>query len=90
MHVSRNWAFCIFGQWFYPNFWQIFFIRERKLSSTILVVFRQVKIIMGKGLTIWLTYVAPKHLCPIICVTNYIQIIANIILLQILKGEKSW
>ena len=78
MHVSWNWAFCIFGQWFYPNFWQIFFIRERKLSSTILVVFRHVKIIMGKGLTIWLTYVAPKHLCPIICVANYIQIIANI------------
>ena len=36
-------GFCIIGQWFYPNVRQIFFIRERTLSSTILVAFRHVK-----------------------------------------------
>ena len=55
-HVNRKWGFwnrkcflqpevgfCIIGQWFYPNVRQIFFIRERTLSSTILVAFRHVK-----------------------------------------------
>ena len=42
-HVNRKWGFCIIGQWFYPNVLQIFFIRERALSSPILVAFRHVK-----------------------------------------------
>ena len=41
--LHRKWAFCIFGQWFYPKFRQIFFIRETTLSSTILVAFWHVK-----------------------------------------------
>ena len=40
---NRKWDFCILGQWFYPNVRQIFFIRERTLSSPILVAFRHVK-----------------------------------------------
>ena len=39
---DRKWGFCIIGQWFYPNVRQIFFIRERTLSSTILVAFRYI------------------------------------------------
>ena len=42
-HFNRKWAFCILGQWFYPHFRQILFIRERTLSSTILVAFGHVK-----------------------------------------------
>ena len=40
--VNRKWAFCILGQWFYPNFRQIFFIGERTLSSTVLVASKHV------------------------------------------------
>ena len=38
-------TFCIFGQWFYPMFGQVFFITERTLSSTILVAFRHARYI---------------------------------------------
>ena len=40
---NRKWGFCIIGQWLYPNVLQIFFLRERALSSPILVAFRHVK-----------------------------------------------
>ena len=40
--VNRKWDFCILGQWFYLNFRQIFYMRERTLSSTILVASKHV------------------------------------------------
>ena len=43
MLTRSAWAFCILGQQFYLNFCQIFFIRERTLSSKILAVFTHVK-----------------------------------------------
>ena len=43
IHVNRKWTFCILLQWFYPNFWQMDFIRERTLSSSIVVAFRYFK-----------------------------------------------
>ena len=43
MLTRSAWAFCILGQQFYLNFQQIFFIRERTLSSKILAAFTHVK-----------------------------------------------
>ena len=43
MLTRSAWAFCILGQQFSLNFCQIFFIRERTLSSKILAAFTHVK-----------------------------------------------
>ena len=59
-HVNGKWAFCILGQSFYPNIRQIVFIRQRTLSSTILVA---LGMISGRRHHFRLTRVAEKRLC---------------------------
>ena len=57
---NRKWVFCIHGQWFYPNIRQIVFIRQRTLSSTILVALGMIN---GRRYHFRLTRVAEKRLC---------------------------